>query len=118
MTHARTHTHGANYNLPPASWAGDKKIYGTNQRLKQGYQLTHCLKCTSPVTLSLRSFFDGLGFISQTANLNSGCLACSEKLQKTWRYVYIHLHRLYILHTLCIISTLITMWSYIPRMNL
>ena len=25
-THARTHTHGANYNLPPASRARDKKI--------------------------------------------------------------------------------------------
>ena len=24
-THARTHAHGANYNLPPASRAGDKK---------------------------------------------------------------------------------------------
>ena len=24
VTHARTHTHGANYNLPPASRAGDK----------------------------------------------------------------------------------------------
>ena len=26
VTHARRHTHGANYNLPPASRAGDKKI--------------------------------------------------------------------------------------------
>ena len=25
-THARTHAHGANYNLPPASRAGDKNI--------------------------------------------------------------------------------------------
>ena len=25
MTHARTHTHGANYNLPPVSQAGNKK---------------------------------------------------------------------------------------------
>ena len=25
-THARTHAHGANYDLPPASRAGDKKI--------------------------------------------------------------------------------------------
>ena len=28
-THARTHTHGANYNLPPGSWAGDKNIHST-----------------------------------------------------------------------------------------
>ena len=27
-THARTHAHGANYNLPPASRAGDKKQEG------------------------------------------------------------------------------------------
>ena len=26
VTHARTHTHGANYNLPPASRAGDNMI--------------------------------------------------------------------------------------------
>ena len=26
-THARTHAHGANYDLPPASRAGDKKIF-------------------------------------------------------------------------------------------
>ena len=26
--HARTHTHGANYNLPPASRAGDHKLGG------------------------------------------------------------------------------------------
>ena len=26
-THARTHAHGANYDLPPASRAGDKKLY-------------------------------------------------------------------------------------------
>ena len=25
-THPRTHTHGANYNLPPASRAGDKNV--------------------------------------------------------------------------------------------
>ena len=25
-THARTHAHGANYDLPPASRAGDKNI--------------------------------------------------------------------------------------------
>ena len=25
-THARTHAHGANYDLPPASRAGDNKI--------------------------------------------------------------------------------------------
>ena len=27
VTHARMHTHGANYNLPPASQAGDKKKF-------------------------------------------------------------------------------------------
>ena len=25
-TDARTHTHGANYNLPPVSWAGDNNV--------------------------------------------------------------------------------------------
>ena len=28
-TYARTHTHGANYNLPPASRAGDNKMSNT-----------------------------------------------------------------------------------------
>ena len=30
-THSRTHTHGANYNLPPVSRAGDNNIYYTQQ---------------------------------------------------------------------------------------
>ena len=30
-THARTHAHGANYNLPPASRAGDNKREGPAQ---------------------------------------------------------------------------------------
>ena len=31
VTHARTHAHGANYNLPPASRAGDNKAKTQNQ---------------------------------------------------------------------------------------
>ena len=31
--HARTHAHGANYNLPPASRAGDKK--STNETISR-----------------------------------------------------------------------------------
>ena len=34
MTHARTHTHGANYNLPPASRAGDNKTFSVSECTK------------------------------------------------------------------------------------
>ena len=34
-THARTHTHGANYNLPPASREGDKKVLKYVKNMKQ-----------------------------------------------------------------------------------
>ena len=35
-THARTHAHGANYNLPPASRAGDNKLKFSSTNLTAG----------------------------------------------------------------------------------
>ena len=48
-THARTHAHGANYNLPPASRAGDNMILCdwlfTMYRLHRGKSDTDSFIC-------------------------------------------------------------------------
>ena len=40
-THARTHAHGANYNLPPASQAGDNRAHRDYQHVLQTFALIY-----------------------------------------------------------------------------
>ena len=49
-THARTHAHGANYNLPPASRAGDKNtdmlmFEGSHDLEEKGQRSNYISQC-------------------------------------------------------------------------
>ena len=102
MTHARTHTHGANYNFPPARRAGDNKNYVPfgedifiNERDIRVYVKTWQMDTqTESVLASRREIINNLN--SYERHLLSNFFMCNKLYRISGEHVFFHLPNKYI----------------------